>query len=105
MPDDVLTFVRLSSALIQCKREPMHCGALMAQTGEVKISERGQMALPAQARHRWGLDSGGTIGWIDLGDAVLLVPAGVDSLRNELLAAADWGAARTGFGDPELANQ
>lgn len=77
----------------------------MAQTGAVKVSERGQMALPAQARHRWGLDGGGTVGWIDLGDAVLLVPGAVDELRQELLAGADWEAARSGFGDPELANQ
>jgi len=77
----------------------------VAQTGEVKVSERGQMAFPAQTRHRWGLDDGGMIGWIDLGDAVLLVPNGIDELRRELLAAADWDAAREGFGDPELANQ
>ena len=51
------------------------------------------------------MDDGGMIGWIDLGDAVLLVPNGIDELRRELLAAADWDAAREGFGDPELANQ
>lgn len=73
--------------------------------GEVRVSERGQMALPAQARHRWGLDEGGTIGGLDLGDAVLLVPGGVDQLRKELLREADWDSARDGFGDPELANQ
>ena len=77
----------------------------MAQTGEVKVSERGQMALPAQARHRWGLDGGGVLGWIDLGDAVLLIPGGVGVLREELLAMADCESARSGFGDPELANQ
>jgi len=77
----------------------------MAQTGQVKVSERGQMALPAQARHRWGLDAGGVVGWIDLGDAVLLIPGGVAELRRELLAGADWESARAGFGDPELANQ
>ena len=77
----------------------------MAQTGEVKVSERGQMALPAQARHRWGLDDGGVVGWLDLGDSVLLVPGGISELRNELLANADWDAARSGFGDPGLANQ
>ena len=77
----------------------------MAQTGEVKVSERGQMALPAQARHRWGLDAGGVLGWIDLGDAVLLIPGGVAVLREDLLAMADWDSARSGFGDPELANQ
>ena len=77
----------------------------MAQTGEVKVSERGQMSLPAQARHRWGLDEGGVIGWIDLGDAMLVVPDGIDTLRRELLGDADWDAAQSGFGDPELANQ
>jgi bifunctional DNA-binding transcriptional regulator/antitoxin component of YhaV-PrlF toxin-antitoxin module len=77
----------------------------MAQTGDVKVSDRGQMALPAQTRHRWGLDGGGVIGWVDLGDAVLLVPGGASELRNALLAGADWDAARSGFGDPELANQ
>jgi hypothetical protein len=56
-------------------------------------------------RHRWGLDEGGVVGWVDLGDAVLLVPGGASQLRNELLAGADWDAARDGFGDPELANQ
>ena len=77
----------------------------MAVRGEVKVSERGQMALPAQTRHRWGLDQGGTVGWIDLGDAVLLFPGGLSELREQLLGTADWDSARSGFGDPELANQ
>ena len=77
----------------------------MAQSGEAKVSERGQMALPAQARHRWGLDEGGIVGWLDLGDSLLLVPGRLTELRNQLLADADWAAARAGFGDPELANQ
>jgi bifunctional DNA-binding transcriptional regulator/antitoxin component of YhaV-PrlF toxin-antitoxin module len=77
----------------------------MAQIGDVKVSDRGQMALPAQTRHRWGLDVGGVVGWVDLGDAVLLVPGGASKLRKALLAGADWDGARTGFGDPELANQ
>lgn len=77
----------------------------MTQSGEAKVSDRGQMALPAQIRHRWGLDQGGVIGWIDLGDSVLLVPNGLQQLRDEVLAHADWEAARSGFGDPELANQ
>jgi bifunctional DNA-binding transcriptional regulator/antitoxin component of YhaV-PrlF toxin-antitoxin module len=75
------------------------------QSGEAKVSDRGQMALPAQTRHRWGLDQGGTIGWLDLGDSVLLVPGGLSQLRHEVLAGADWDGARTGFGDPDLANQ
>lgn len=77
----------------------------MAQTGEVKVSGRGQMALPAQARHRWGLAEGGAVGWLDLGDSVLLIPGGLHQLRDELLQGADWREAPSGFGDPELANQ
>jgi hypothetical protein len=77
----------------------------MARTGEAKVSERGQMALPAQARHRWHLDKGGAVGWVDLGDAVVLIPGGLARLRRELLDHADWEAAKAGFGDPELANQ
>lgn len=77
----------------------------MARSGEVKLSERGQMALPAHTRHRWGLDQGGVLGWLDLGDSILLVPGGLGQLRDELLAGADWEAAQSGFGDPELANE
>ena len=77
----------------------------MAQSGEAKVSERGQMALPAQTRHRWGLEEGGIVGWLDLGDSVLLVPGGLTELRKQVLADADWEGARGGFGDTELANQ
>ena len=72
------------------------------------MSARGQMSLPAEARHRWGLDEGGRVGYLDIGDALLLVPGGVDKLRSEILGAVtdqDWGDARRGFGDPELANE
>jgi bifunctional DNA-binding transcriptional regulator/antitoxin component of YhaV-PrlF toxin-antitoxin module len=80
----------------------------MATTGDLKVSSRGQMSLPASTRHRWGLDEGGEVGYLDIGDAVLLVPGGVEQLRSALLDAvtdADWEAARSGFGDPELANE
>jgi bifunctional DNA-binding transcriptional regulator/antitoxin component of YhaV-PrlF toxin-antitoxin module len=80
----------------------------MSTTGDLKVSSRGQMSLPASTRHRWGLDEGGEVGYLDIGDAVLLVPGGVDQLRSALLDAvtdADWEAARSGFGDPELANE
>jgi bifunctional DNA-binding transcriptional regulator/antitoxin component of YhaV-PrlF toxin-antitoxin module len=80
----------------------------MATTGDLKVSSRGQMSLPASTRRRWGLDEGGEVGYLDIGDAVLLVPGGVEQLRSALLDAvtdADWEAARSGFGDPELANE
>jgi hypothetical protein len=66
------------------------------------------MSLPASARHRWGLDEGGDVGYLDLGDAVILVPGGIDQLRAALLDTVGddvWQDARNGFGDPELADQ
>jgi bifunctional DNA-binding transcriptional regulator/antitoxin component of YhaV-PrlF toxin-antitoxin module len=72
------------------------------------VSTRGQMSLPATARHRWGLDDGGEVGYLDIGDAVVIVPGGIAELRRTLLDAvseADWDDARAGFGDPDLANE
>ena len=77
----------------------------MAVRGDLKVSGQPQMGLPAQARHRWGLDQGGSVGWLDLGDAIVLIPSGVSVLRDELLERADWESARSGFGDLELAKQ
>jgi bifunctional DNA-binding transcriptional regulator/antitoxin component of YhaV-PrlF toxin-antitoxin module len=80
----------------------------MRQTGELRVSQRGQMSLPASTRHRWGLDEGGEVGYLDLGDAVLLIPGGVATLRRHLLDAvteADWASARAGFGDDDLATE
>ena len=80
----------------------------MSTTGDLRVSSRGQMSLPASTRHRWGLDEGGEVGYLDVGDAIVLVPGGIDRLRSALLGVvsdADWEAARAGFGDPELANE
>jgi bifunctional DNA-binding transcriptional regulator/antitoxin component of YhaV-PrlF toxin-antitoxin module len=79
----------------------------VASTGDLRVSSRGQMSLPAAARARWELADGGKLGYLDLGDALLLVPGGVDALRRRLLDAIseeDWGAAASGFGDPDLAD-
>lgn len=76
--------------------------------GEVRVTERGQMSLPAQARHRWGLGEGGEVGWVDLGDMLMLVPGGAAGARAAVLDRLtddDWAAAAAGFGDPDLANQ
>jgi hypothetical protein len=80
----------------------------MPEAGELRVSARGQMSLPATARHRWDLDDGGEVGYLDLGDAVVIVPGGVERLRKELLDAVsgeDWEVARAGFGDPDLASE
>jgi hypothetical protein len=66
------------------------------------------MSLPAEARHRWGLDGGGEVGYLDIGEALILVPGGVDHLRRRLFEAmsdGDWALARNGYGDPDLANE
>jgi hypothetical protein len=89
----------------------MHCKEAAVgepSIGQVRVTERGQMSLPAQARHRWGLDDGGEVGWVDLGDFLLLVPGGTNQARAALLdqlTADDWAEAAAGFGDGELANQ
>jgi AbrB family looped-hinge helix DNA binding protein len=54
---------------------------------EFRVSERGQMALPAEARRRWNLDRGGTVEIADLGDSLLIVPAGRGGLRKLLSTA------------------
>ena len=80
----------------------------MESSGDLRVSSRGQMSLPAAARTRWELTDGGEVGYLDLGDALLLVPGGVEALRRRVLAAvtqADWEAAASGFGDPDLADE
>jgi len=80
----------------------------MKHSGDVKVSDRGQMSLPASARHRWGLSNGGEVGFLDLGDVLVLLPGGVQRLRRQVLEAVsdeDWERARLGFGDPELASE
>ena len=80
----------------------------MTSTGDLRVSSRGQMSLPSTARHRWGLDEGGDVGYLDLGDAIVIVPGGTGALRRNLLeavSAKDWELARAGFGDTEFANE
>jgi bifunctional DNA-binding transcriptional regulator/antitoxin component of YhaV-PrlF toxin-antitoxin module len=56
----------------------------MFGTSTAKVSHRGQTNLPAELRHRWGIEQGGEVGIIDLGDAALVVPGGVEAARREL---------------------
>jgi bifunctional DNA-binding transcriptional regulator/antitoxin component of YhaV-PrlF toxin-antitoxin module len=80
----------------------------MTNTGEVRVSQRGQMSLPADARHRWGLDDGGDVSYVDVGDAVILIPDGSDALRRQLIDAVtdeEWQRARRGFGDADLVSE
>lgn len=80
----------------------------MSSSGEIRVSSRGQMSLPAAARHRWGLEDGGELGYIDAGDFLVVLPGGAARLRRELLdgiTERDWAEARDGFGDADLATE
>jgi AbrB family looped-hinge helix DNA binding protein len=74
-----------------------------------RVSDRGQMALPAEARRRWNLTQGGAVEVADLGDALIIVPAGRGGLRGLLRAAIDEAggyaslATRVAEEDPDLA--
>ncbi|MHB8247041.1 MAG: AbrB/MazE/SpoVT family DNA-binding domain-containing protein [Acidimicrobiales bacterium] len=72
-----------------------------------KVSNRGQLSLPADLRHRWGIAEGGEIGFIDLGDAALVVPGGVRSARQELrrVLQSRYALGIAAIDDPDLADQ
>lgn len=47
------------------------------------------MALPAETRRRWNLTEGGAVEIADLGEALVIVPAGRGGLRGLVRAAID----------------
>lgn len=67
------------------------------------------MALPAEARRRWHMTDGGTVEVVDLGDALIIVPAGRGGLRAMVAeAVAEAGgyqklASAVAQDEPELA--
>lgn len=77
--------------------------------GNYRVSDRGQMALPAEARRRWKLTDGGAVEVVDLGDALIIVPAGRGGIRGIVRAAIDEAggyaslATRAADEDPDLA--
>jgi bifunctional DNA-binding transcriptional regulator/antitoxin component of YhaV-PrlF toxin-antitoxin module len=79
----------------------------MAMTSNARVSRRGQTSLPADLRHRWGIEAGGEIGFIDLGDAALVVPGGVAVARRELRRVLKdrYAQGIAAINDPDLADQ
>ncbi len=76
----------------------------MAVTFEFLVSSSGQMSVPAAVRHRWGLDEGGRVTVIDLGDAVVLLPpGGRQRLLAEALSAEEHRDFVESLGDADLA--
>jgi len=79
----------------------------MAVTTNAKVSHRGQTSLPAELRHRWGIEDGGEVGFIDLGSAALIVPGGLDVARKELrrVLKERYEAGLSSIDDPDLVDQ
>ena len=63
------------------------------------------MSVPAAVRRRWGIDGGGPVTVIDLGDAVVLLPSGArERLLADAVPAADYlRFVRSLDDDPDLA--
>lgn len=72
---------------------------------EYLVSSSGQMSLPAGARRRWHLSSGGPVDVLDLGFGVLTVPKGEGRrLLGDLLTRAEHAAFVQSLAhDPDLA--
>jgi bifunctional DNA-binding transcriptional regulator/antitoxin component of YhaV-PrlF toxin-antitoxin module len=79
----------------------------VSTTTNARVSHRGQTSVPADLRHRWGIDGGGEIGFIDLGDAALIVPGGIDVARRELhrVLRDRYAHGLAAIDDPDLADQ
>jgi bifunctional DNA-binding transcriptional regulator/antitoxin component of YhaV-PrlF toxin-antitoxin module len=72
-----------------------------------KVSNRGQTSLPAELRHRWGIECGGHVAFVDLGDAALILPGGIDQAKGELkrVLAQRYDTGLSAITDPDLADQ
>jgi len=73
-----------------------------------KVSHRGQTSLPAVLRRRWGIENGGEVAFVDLGNAALILPGGTAAAKSELRRVLLGGAYEAGVAaldDPELADQ
>ena len=82
---------------------------MATQVTTARVSHRGQTSLPAGLRHRWGIEDGGEVAFVDLGDAALVLPGGEEAARDELRRRLlDDGAYEAGVGvlsDPDLGDQ
>ncbi|MBI2704367.1 MAG: AbrB/MazE/SpoVT family DNA-binding domain-containing protein [Actinobacteria bacterium] len=81
---------------------------MTAPVSTSRVSNRGQTSLPAALRHRWGIDEGGEIAFVDLGDAALVLPGGSQAAMTELRRVLHGGGYDRGVSlidDPALADQ
>jgi bifunctional DNA-binding transcriptional regulator/antitoxin component of YhaV-PrlF toxin-antitoxin module len=81
--------------------------AMSERVSTARVSHRGQTSLPAALRHRWGIDDGGEVAFVDLGNAALILPGGSRAAMTELRRVLDRGAYERGLhliDDPDLAD-
>jgi bifunctional DNA-binding transcriptional regulator/antitoxin component of YhaV-PrlF toxin-antitoxin module len=80
---------------------------MSTSVSQARVSQRGQTNLPAELRHRWGIEDGGEIAFVDLGDAALVLPGGVDRAMAELKSVlrVRYDAGLAALDDPDLADQ
>jgi hypothetical protein len=80
-------------------------GEAMAIRQEFLVSTAGRMSVPAAVRRRWGmLGRGGRVTVVDLGDAVVLLPAGArQHLIDMALPADEHRRLVAELDDPDLA--
>ncbi len=80
---------------------------MSASVSSTRVSHRGQTTLPAILRRRWGIEEGGEIGVLDLGNAALVVPGGIESAKLELFRVlkTTYADGLDQLDDPELQDQ
>ena len=76
----------------------------MSQLAEAAVARTN---LPAELRHRWGIEAGGDVGIVELGDAALIVPGGLHVARRELrrVLRERYEDGVSALEDPDLADQ
>jgi bifunctional DNA-binding transcriptional regulator/antitoxin component of YhaV-PrlF toxin-antitoxin module len=74
---------------------------------QAMVSHRGQTSLPAELEHRWGIEDGGEVSFVDLGDSALILPGGIDQARSELrrILAERYETSLQEIDDPDLVDQ
>ena len=71
---------------------------------EFLVSTSGQMSVPADVRRRWGLERGGRVTVIDLGEAIVVLPPGGRQAILDAALPADEHLRRVAeLGDQDLA--
>ena len=80
---------------------------MSAPISSTRVSHRGQTTLPANLRRRWGIEEGGEVGVLDLGNAALVIPGGIESAKLELFRVLKTAYADglEQLDDPELQDQ